>query len=126
MSSIISFHSLERFLASDKVEFSDPLCTCTNVAIEITFRIIDGLVLFSEAAWRVSALLRPDTHTMELSLLGCHEAAVTFEGIHGGLSASMQGLNTSDSGISAIVSNNNSGFLSRGQLLDKALRGARA
>ena len=87
MSSIISFHSLERLLASAKAEFSDPLCT--NVAIELTFRVIDSLVLVSEAAWRVPALLRPDAHAMELSLLGCHEAAVTLEGIHGGLGASV-------------------------------------
>ena len=87
MSSIVSFHSLERFLASAKAEFSDPLCS--SVAIELTFRIIDSLVLVSEAAWRVPALLRPDAHAMELSLLGCHEAAVTLEGIHGGLGASV-------------------------------------
>ena len=124
MSSIISFYSLERLLASAKAEFSDPLCT--NVAIELTFRVIDSLVLVSEAAWRVSALLRPDAHAMELSLLGCHEAAVTLEGIHGGLGASVQSLDIGDAGIPAIVSNNNSSLLSRGQLLDKALRRARA
>ena len=87
MCSIISLDSLERLLAPDKVEVSDPLCT--NLAIQLTFRIVDGLVLVIEAAWWVSALLRPDSHTMELSLLRSHETAVPFEGIHGGLGASV-------------------------------------
>ena len=124
MCSIISLDSLERLLAPDKVELTDPLRT--NLAIQLTFRIVDGLVLVIETAWWVSALLRPDSHTMELSLLRSHETAVPFEGIHGGLSASMESLNIRDTGISAIMSDDDSGFLRRGQLLDEALCGARA
>jgi len=84
------------------------------------------LALLCEAGRSVAVLLGAHSHVVKLGLLCCPDTAIALERSHGSLSTTVQGSCSSNLTCGcAVMSNDNSGFLSRGQLLDEAA-GSRA